>query len=207
MPNKNAVESPTALHEDAQTRVLRFLWRSRSEWSGREIARKVGLSAPSCHEALKKLDARGLVQLRRVSNVHLYAINADSYLIKDAFVPFFEAQEAMPQQIDALVKSTLSGSPKDGVVSIVIFGSMARGTARLGSDLDVFVVLRSKENMKTLEPRMETLRLQLFRRFHLSLSPYVQTVSEFRRKHERKLPLVQEILKDGRTIYGKDLLS
>jgi len=202
MPNvKNTAGEP---REDAQFRVLRFLWRSRAEWSGREIARKVALSAPACHEALKKLDARGLVRLRRVSNVHLYAVNSDSYLLKSAFVPFFKAQEDMPRQINALVKRTLSSTTKEGVLSIAIFGSMARGTARLGSDLDVFIVIREKENAKPLEPRIEKLRLELFRRFHLSLSPYVRTVSELRRKHERGLPLIEEILKDGRTIYGRD---
>ncbi len=205
MTNIQALTPSEIIPEDAQSRVLRFLWRSRAEWSGREIARQAGLSAPSCHEALKKLDARGLVRLRRVSNMHLYALNGDSYLVQNAFAPLFEAQEALPRQIDALVKRTLAGSSQDGILTIVIFGSMARGTPRLGSDLDVLVVLRGRRNAKQLESRIENLRLLLFKRFHLSLSPYVQTVSELRRKHERKLPLIQEILKDGRTICGQDI--
>jgi predicted nucleotidyltransferase len=205
MPSNKTAGPSTIPHEDAPARVLRFLWKSRAEWSGREIARKVGLSAPSCHEALKKLDACGLVLLRRVSNMHLYMINSDSYLVKNAFIPAFEAQEAMPDQINTLIKKTLAGSPKDGILAIAIFGSMARKTARLESDLDVLIVLQGKENMKRLEPRIENLRALLFRRFNLSLSPYVQTVSELRQKHERKLPLIQEILKDGHLIFGKDL--
>lgn|GEM_PF-2522097 len=49
------------------------------------------------------------------------------------------------------------------------------------------------------------MRLTLFRRFHLALSPYAQTLSELRLKYERKIPLIREIMKDGRTIYGKEL--
>lgn len=202
----NHVAGPSAvLHEDAQTRVLRFLWRSRAEWSGREIARKVGLSAPACHETLKKLDARGLVELRRVSNVHLYKINSENYLVRNVFALQFEAEAAMPKQIVAAVKKSLVASPKSDIVSIVLFGSMARGTERLGSDLDLLVVVPAKESVKALEPRIERLRTLLFKRFSMPLSPYVQTLSELQDKHRRELPLIREILKDGRIIFGQDI--
>ncbi len=204
MPNVTGKGIST--HEDAETRVLRFLWRSRGEWSGREVARKAGLSAPSCHEALKRLDARGLVLFRRVSNVHLYRINPDSYLVQKAFGPLFQAEEALPKEMEAAVKDTLTHPAKPSVLSIVLFGSMARGTnIRPTSDLDLLVVLPTKDDLKALEPRLEALRDTLFKRFHVPLSPYVQTLSELRRKHREKLPLIGQILKDGRTIHGKDI--
>lgn len=205
MPNTTRASPKAVLGEDAQTRALRFLWRSRAEWSGREIARKVGLSAPACHEALKKLDARGLVLLRRVSNVHLYRINPENYLVTSVFARLFEAEAAMPKKIAALVTKSLAHSPEARIVSIVLFGSMARGTERLGSDLDLLVVILEREGVKVLEPCIERLRDLLFRRFSVPLSPYVQTLSELRHKHHQKLPLIREILKEGRTIYGKDL--
>ena len=200
--NNNPVAS---LREDAQTRVLRFLWRSRAEWSGREISRRVGLSAPACHESLKKLDARGLVQLRRVSNVHLYKINPENYLVRDVFARLFEAEASLPRRVAAVVRKSLVHPPKSEIVSIVLFGSMARGTERLGSDLDILIVLAAKEGLKALESRVERLRTLLFRRFSVPLSPYIQTLVELRRKYNRKLPLIREIVKDGETIYGKDV--
>ncbi len=193
------------LYEDAQVRVLKFLWSSRAEWSGREIARKVGLSAPSCHETLKKLDARGLVHFRRVSNVHLYKINPENYLVENVFVRLFEAEAAMPKQVEATIKKVLADSTKHDIVSLVLFGSMARGTQQSGSDLDLLVILHEKAGVKAIEPRIEELRAALFRRFNAPLSPYIQTLSELRRKHRQKLPLIGGILKDGRTIYGKDI--
>ena len=111
----------------------------------------------------------------------------------------------MPKKIAALVTKSLVGSPKSDILSIVLFGSMARGTERLGSDLDLLVVLVSKESVKALEPRVERLRELLFKRFSAPLSPYIQTLSELRHKHHQKLPLIREILKEGRTIFGKDL--
>jgi len=96
-------------------------------------------------------------------------------------------------------------SPKYDIVSLVLFGSMARGTGRLGSDLDLLVVVPAKEALKTIEPHVERLRALLFKRFNVPLSLYLQTLPELRRKHHQKLPLIREILKDGRTIYGTDL--
>lgn len=206
MPNTTRIPKLSApLNEDAQSRVLRFLWRSRAEWSGREIARKAGLSAPACHEALKKLDARGLVHLRRISNVHLYKINPENYLVRNVFARIFEAEAAMPKQIATAVRKSLVASPKPSILSLVLFGSMARGAERLGSDLDLLIVIPAKESLRILEPRIELLRALLFKRFSVPLSPYIQTLSELRRKSRRKLPLIREILKDGRTIYGKDI--
>jgi len=203
MPNKRIPK--VFLHEDAQVRILRFLWNSRSEWSGREIARKVGLSAPACHSTLKKLDVRGLVQLRRVSNVHLYKINPENYLVKNVFGHQFAAEAAMPKQLLALVKKTLVADPKSDILSIAVFGSAARGTEAVGSDLDLLIVLPHKESLKSIEPRLEKLRGLLFQRFSVPLSPYVQTLRELKEKHHHGLPLVREILKDGRTVYGKEL--
>ena len=205
MPNNHVARPSAILREDSQSRVLRFLWRSRAEWSGREIARKVGLSAPACNETLKKLDAQGLVELRRVSNVHRYKINSENYLVRRVFALQFEAEAAMPKQIAAAVKKSLVDSSKSDIVSIVLFGSMARGTERLGSDLDLLVVVPAKESVKALEPRVERLRTFLFKRFSMPLSPYVQTLSELRDKHHRGLPLIREILQDGRTIFGQDI--
>ncbi|MBI5882301.1 MAG: nucleotidyltransferase domain-containing protein [Elusimicrobia bacterium] len=205
MPNNHAAGLSAAPQEGAQSRVLRFLWRSRAEWSGREIARKVGLSAPSCHDALKKLDARGIVLLRRVSNVHLYRINAENYLVRNVFARQFEAEAAMPKQVAAAVRRSLVDSSKSDILSIVLFGSMARGTEQLGSDLDLLIVLPSKGSLKALEPRVERLRDMLSRRFSVPLAPYIQTLLELRRKFHHKFPLIREILKDGRTIYGKEL--
>ncbi|MBI4371210.1 MAG: nucleotidyltransferase domain-containing protein [Elusimicrobia bacterium] len=200
MPNNK-----TSVREGSQTRVLRFLWSSRSEWSGREIARQTGLSAPACHETLKKLDARGLVQFRRISNLHLYTINPENYLVQNVFARIFEAEAAMPEQILTVIKKTLADHRSSDVISIVLFGSMARGTERIGSDIDLLIVVPTKEDLKKLEPRIEKLRALLFRRFSAPLSPYIQTPAELKRKHRQKLPLIQEILKDGRTVYGKDL--
>lgn len=193
------------LHQESQVRVLRFLWTSQIEWSGREIARQVKLSAPTCHEALQRLYARGLLLFRRVSNVHLYKINSDSYLVEKIFAPLFKAERSIPEYVLKLVKRYLVGGSDSRIMSIVLFGSMARSQERLDSDLDLLVVVPSKEHQKALEPSLERLGSGLSKRFGIPLSPYVQTLSNLREKYNRKLPLILRILKEGKLIHGKEL--
>lgn len=64
---------------------------------------------------------------------------------------------------------------------------------------------RRKEAIRALEPRVERLRELLFKRFSVPLSPYILTLAELRHKHQQELPLIREILKEGRTIHGKDI--
>lgn len=206
MTMKGKLSATPVLESQAQVRILRHLWKTKGEWSGREIARQVGLSATHCHLALKELEARGLVFLRPVSKVHLYRINEDTYMVRRVFSPFFEAEKSIPGEIDKLIKKTLvEKSSSIGILSLVLFGSMARQTERLTSDLDLLVVVPSKAAKTKLEPNLDDLGSLLSRQFSIPFSPYVQTLAEIREKHHRKLPVVENILKQGRCLFGKPL--
>jgi len=193
------------LESQAQVRILRHLWKTKGEWSGREIARRVDLSATHCHLTLKELEARGLVFLRPVSKVHLYRINDDNYMVRRVFLPFFEAEKAIPGEIDKLIKKTLLEKSSIKILSLVLFGSMARQTERLTSDLDLLVVVPSKAAKIVLEPHLDNLGSLLARQFGIPFSPYVLTLAEIREKHHRKLPVIENILKQGRCLFGKPL--
>lgn len=194
------------LNQKSPALVLRFLWKSRAEWSGREIARQTGLSAPACHQALKQLDARGLALFRRVSNVHLYKINPDNYLVAHVFGPLFETEAALPGQVLIAIKKFLTGYPEnEKLLSAVMFGSMATGHERLNSDLDLLIVTRDASSAMDMEERIQELRTSVYRKFGIPLSPYIQPLAALKAKYKQKLPLLLRILKEGQGMYGKDL--
>ena len=194
------------LSQKSPALVLRFLWKSRAEWSGREIARQTGLSAPACHQALKQLDARGLALFRRVSNVHLYKINSDNYLVKNVFIPLFQTEDELPGQVlKAINKFLAARTENKKILSAVIFGSMATGHERLNSDLDLLIVTQDVASATDLEDHIQDLRTLIYKQFSIPLSPYIQPLAEIKAKHKHKLPLILKILKEGQGIYGKDL--
>ncbi len=190
--------------QGSQLRILKFLWGSRDEWSGREIAREVGLSAPACHEALKRLNARGLVTFRNIGHIHLYKVVEDNYLNRNIFAKLFEAEKSLPDDVAKLITKSLANGTKTEILSIVLFGSIARGKGRLDSDMDLLVVTATKEDLKSLQPALDNLGELLIRQFGMALSPYAQSLADFRHKHAQHLPLIKEILKDGQCLYGKE---
>lgn len=204
MPPK--LSALSVLNQKSQALVLRFLWKSNSEWSGREISRQTGISAPACHQALKQLDARGLVLFRRVSNIHLYKINSDNYLVEHIFAPLFETEAALPGQVLRALKKYLTAFPENkSLLSAVVFGSMASGRERLDSDLDLLIVTRDAASAKELDRRIQGLRTLIYTKFSIPLSPYIQSLTEIKAKYKIKLPVVLRILAEGQCIYGKDL--
>ena len=204
MNTSNPFSLDTLTSKGAPSRVLRFLWKSREEWSGREIARQSGLSAPSAHEALKRLYERGLVRFRRVSNIHLYQANEENRVFQKVIVALFEAELAVNKELDRTIAETLVGrATRKGVLSIVSFGSRARGDTAPSSDLDILIVVTTKAAFAAVEAPADALRSLVGRRFNIPISPIIQTLAEVRRK--RSLPLYANILRDGRLLYGTQL--
>lgn len=196
----------SVLNRKSQAAVLRFLWKTRSEWGGREIARQTGLSAPACHQALKQLDAAGLVLFRRVSNSHLYKINSDNYLVAKILAPLFRAEEALPAQLVRTVKDFLiRETPRGELLCAAVFGSMATGRETLSSDMDLLLVTATLAGAAKLDARLPDLRRLVYAKFSIPLSPYLKSLAELRAKNEAKLPLVLRIAREGRLIYGRDV--
>ncbi|CCQ33442.1 DNA polymerase beta domain protein region [Halorhabdus tiamatea SARL4B] len=93
----------------------------------------------------------------------------------------------------------------EGLVGIVVFGSVARGTADRGSDIDLFVVV---DGDRTTARRLVTdvvgdLRGQRFDGDRFDFEPYVESAASAKRAREK----LQEVFEEGLTVYGDDQLQ
>ena len=83
----------------------------------------------------------------------------------------------------------------DRLARVVLYGSYARGDARLDSDVDVLVVLREEvEPYMELKTRLTPLAVSLLDRhgLHISLQPYSAETVEDRRR-----PFMRNVGRDG----------
>ena len=83
----------------------------------------------------------------------------------------------------------------DLIVSIILFGSKARGDAREGSDVDLLVVVNSDDWRLHKELRRLAARVSL--RYDLVLSTRIMSQAHFDELRERQTLLFQNIEKDG----------
>jgi len=118
-------------------KVLSLLAKfSDQEFYEREVARKLGISYGSANRALNELYSTGAVTRRREGKMYFYSIDSS----KAALTEFKKVVNLM--LVEPLVEELKKMSNR-----IVLYGSCALGTDTSESDLDLFVVSSSKEDV------------------------------------------------------------
>ena len=126
------------LGSKGRVRVLRALVRYRGKvFTVRELAKAADLSHPQTSKVLRGLESRGVVRLQPVGRAHQVSLNDESYVLKSVVEPLFAAER---NTINSLVSTIRPFFEDKRIVSVAIFGSVARGLEREASDIDLLIV-------------------------------------------------------------------
>jgi predicted nucleotidyltransferase len=120
-----------------KVRILRLFCTTGGEHTGREMARLTGYSQTYALRALSDLEANGLLFRRDVAKAHLYSLNEEHMLVKELSRLFDLERDALGK-----VAQHLKEGLGENLCSIIIFGSVARGEERPGSDIDMVLALK-----------------------------------------------------------------
>ncbi|WP_159358919.1 nucleotidyltransferase domain-containing protein [Halorubrum distributum] len=122
----------------ATNNILLFLTNHRFEqFSQREVADQIGHSQQTVRRAINTLVENGLVVESPENNQRLVRINRERLAVPDdplLRIPQPEFQEPVKAAVDDLTGRL------DGVIGIVLYGSVARGEADRRSDIDLWVL-------------------------------------------------------------------
>ncbi len=181
-------------------KVLRLLAHSPEvSFTGREIARYVGVGPSNVLKALARLETLGVVQSSRKGASAVFQLNSrhvlNEVLLRDLF-----AKE------HNLVERTLRGLPVDWerhARSVIVFGSVARGEATTESDVDLCIVARSKSDQRMLEDQIDGLRSEFYVRTGNPLSALILTAADFKDRFRKAKPLIRRIASEGRVLVGE----
>lgn len=148
----------------------------------REIARLTGTSAGTLHKELARLAEAGLLSRQSVGNQVRYGANRAC--------PIFEELAGILRKTSGLA-DVLAGALADGASQLriaFVFGSVARGEAHTGSDVDVMLVgaLGFADAVRLLHPTQETLQREI--------NPTVYAEAEFRRRIANGDPFLRQVL-------------
>jgi predicted nucleotidyltransferase len=148
----------------------------------REIARLTKTAPGTLHRELARLADAGLLSREQVGNQLRYAANTEC--------PVFEELASILRKTSGLADSVL-----DALVGLtqqidvaLIFGSVARGEERAGSDVDVLIIgsLGFADAVKALHPVQEKIGREI--------NPVVMSPMEFERKQHDGDGFVRELL-------------
>jgi predicted nucleotidyltransferase len=159
----------------------------------REIARQTETNAGTLHRELAKLADAGLLVREQQGNQVLYGANRAC--------PVFDELAGLLRKTSGAVKviqAALQGLASR-ISFALVFGSLARGTETVTSDVDVLIVgdVTFDEVVQALYPAQEILRREI--------NPVVYSIDECRKRTRADEPFIREILSQPKLfLIGND---
>ena len=153
-----------------------------SSYYVRELARLTGTSAGTLHKELTRLAQAGLLLRQEQGNQVRYQANRAC--------PLFPELASLFRKTSGLVDvlAEVLQPLGDGIILAFVFGSMARGEAQPGSDVDLLLLGSPvfADVVKALYPAQETLQREI--------SPVIYSEQEFARRLAAGEPFIRELL-------------
>jgi predicted nucleotidyltransferase len=171
-----------------------------------EIAKEVSGSYNSVKNFLRELERFDIVSFQKKGGTYLIQYSQDSRyhkVIKNLFMAENQPlKEAAEKYAENLIKKEFSKE----ISSIILFGSVARGTADVNSDIDILILVGDQEDVETIKSKA---RNHSERKMKISneLVPVVETVEEYKENLENEERFEKNVSKDGIVLEGEELDS
>lgn len=190
------------LNRSVYLKILCYLLPHTEGLSGNALAKLTGVSAPKANMALHFLVSQGVLSYRIVGKSYLYRVCREHVLVEKILLPQLEFQKNIFASLGRFIAKQLKPCP----LSIILYGSMARSEEKPDSDIDVLLVYpdsHTSKNFNDYDQMINAVR----RRFGNSLSVRRGLAKQLRERYKSNDPLITNIVKEGKVIYGKTLLE
>ena len=191
------------LMKEKRLEVLRYLVENTEKnFSISEVAEGVDASYKTVQVFIEILEEFGFIRSEKHGRTKIISVNKDS--------PFLEVFEKLGKidskpfrQVAKKFASEINERHNDEIVSVILFGSVARGMPASGSDIDLLILVNKKENKEEVEKEAWTLRDKYSDKEGLPINIITQTVEEFERNLRNEQPLESRIKKEGEALEGE----
>jgi predicted nucleotidyltransferase len=126
----------TTINQKVLSLLVKF---SDREFYEREVSRKLGISAGSANRALNELYSSRAVKRRREGKMYFYSIDSSNALLIE-----------LKKLVNLVLIEPLVEDLKKISNRIILYGSCAIGTDTSESDIDLFIVSKSKKDVSNI---------------------------------------------------------
>jgi len=184
-----------------QDKIIRLFYDDvYSEFTINELATKTNISYSYVYRQVEELESRGVLIVNQRTNRKYCKPNYRNSEVKTSFVKISNqiAEDFLKKRdkIFFIVEKLLSVLPKKtdfNLLSVVLFGSLAKGTDLKNSDIDLFILIPSKNKYDEIID-MECVALS--KGFGVEINPIVSEPTN-----------LLTMLKDKENNVGKELLK
>ncbi len=191
----------------SQFRMLKALALSQHPLSGVELAERSGIHQTTVSKYVVPMIDSGLVDSHRIGRTYQYKLPDDNLLAEKLLQLFQADANLVPHFRDEFQDFTKDLIEKgkikrEDLVSTYLFGSVARGEDKPDSDIDLFVLaaghkLRIKKELFNFTDTTMGKTVNL----------HVVDEKEFKELVREGNTLIDELLRDGIRLLGRDLLE
>ena len=168
--------------------------------TGRGLARELGMNHATCIRALNSLVDICAVSRKTVGKSSVYEIPSDSVLYNELLKPLFEKETNLLNDLVMI----LSKGMRQSLLSIYLFGSVARGDDTPASDIDIAFILKSGVDKRKIEEALGVNEREVYSLYRIGTNVLLYTFEEFERMRKSGHPLVKEIMSEGILLSGKE---
>lgn len=183
--------------------VLAYILANQDEQlTIKEIMEAVDVSRPHVTDLINSFRDLGLVRKEKKGNMYLITVNEDSpYLEPLEELLRIDAEPLRLAAIDFIDRAMQDGG--QAIVAAYLFGSVARGTPRIDSDIDILFI---HEDMSEDARQRITDQAQQYGDAHgVSLSVTWYRRDEWERDRDSGVAFVERIQEEAEHIAGDDL--
>ena len=187
----------TVLNSKTKQKIVGFLLKHEALMSEREIAAVSGVSHMSINRIMRELAEMNFIHFVGAGRAHLWRINRGSYAFH-VLSGLFNTLAQKTASFEDLKRTILDKLPLPSIENLILFGSVAMGTERFNSDIDLYIQVKDESKKQEIEQAAEELVLFCLERFGNPLSPCVLTEKDWKERSNLKLA---EKIKKGIKIY------
>lgn len=182
----------------AKVRILRLLAQEPTPLSGREIARRLDMVQSQVSTVIRQLLAAGVVEAQQAPPAVQYVFTRRPEPVAQALRNLFIEEQARTRSIVAALHESMPG-----LLSVILFGSAARGTPRSESDVDLLLVVAHET--EDMHQRIEDALGRLEAERMLPVSWLVADLDQIRAWKASAHPLWQNIQQEGIQLSGESV--
>ena len=173
----------------------------KNKYTTKEIEVKSGYSHERAYTILMRLTEKGYLLKRRAGKTYLFGANLE----KDLLVPFIHFHtrrtehffKSKPIFVKKILDEFIEKISGNNLISVVVFGSYARGEERKESDIDILCVTRKKYGI-------EKTALSLVYKYNKKISPVVILAKDFPNMKKDNPIFYEDLIKFGIILYGME---
>jgi len=192
----------------SKVKILRTLSEINIGFSIKELENETGLSRGIIHREVTRLKKEDvLIEIRSKGKLKAYKLNLDSQY-SQLITKLVDLEKVKDRENKVILRTwnilefivDFTVNKKISVLSIMLFGSQARGAATVTSDIDLLFVLNNPN--KDDEDKIYNICSHYSKKMEASINPVIMNLKQFEDESKRKTKFIDEINKSRIEIYG-----